>query len=74
MFTFTAEGAIPLLPTECLHGEHGGNTTSFLGMFPRLLKNSFTVIQIVSPQEYYMHTNYYQLQRAAIQIANDDYG
>ena len=56
---FKNEGAIHLLPRECLHGEHGGNTTSFLGMFARLSKKYFTVIQIVSTQEYYMYTNYY---------------
>jgi len=44
---------------ECLQGEHGGNATSILGMFARLLKKYLTVIQIISPQEYYMHTNYY---------------
>jgi len=37
----------------------GGKATSFLGMFARLLQKSFNVIQIISPQEYYRHTNYY---------------
>jgi hypothetical protein len=46
-------------PQNAFMENMGGNAISFLGMFTRLLKRSFTVIQIVSPQEYYMHTNYY---------------